>query len=121
MEKQATIDFEELKDLIEISEMVREENYKLKGEKVREKARADRFMLEILDNHYSKFGLDSKEGKEGKEKRANINSGYFGLNDTDKLFRMGITYEQMIDYILRKDEEEQGYFDIEEEIEEEDE
>ena len=65
---------------------------------VQQKARADRFMLAVLDEHYNKFGSSEKG-------RLEISDFSFGLDKPTKLLEMGISYEQMVDYIERKDAE----------------
>ena len=102
--KLITIDYEDFKKIVAEKAELESENEKLSIEFVKQQARADRFMLAVLDAHYSDWMLDEKHLK-GRTKITNV---CFGLNNVKELFEMGITYEQMIDYIERKDDEKLG-------------
>lgn len=53
----------------------------------------------VLEESYDDYGVDSEP-----EQRLNIKSYNFGLKNVIKLFEMGFTYSQLIQFIKERDE-----------------
>ena len=93
-----TISLESYNELLKGKMKAEAESNEYAVQLVQQKARADRLMLAVLDENYNTYRTELS-------KRLCIDSCTFGLHEPTKLLEMGISYEQMVDYIERKDAE----------------